>query len=59
MKRYVVECDICGREIHEWYEVKTKYVSFDRAGKTTRRNKTVICWDCRDAFIKTIRNRCY
>ena len=57
MRRYVVECDICGEEVHDWYEVKTKYVSFNnRAEKITRRNKTIICWDCREGFIKCVRN---
>lgn len=57
MRRYVVECDICGEEVHDWYEVKMKYVSFNNlAEKTTRRNKMIICWNCREGFIKCVRN---
>jgi len=58
MKRYVVECDICGKEIREleWYEIKMKYFSFNRAGKTTRCDNKVICWGCKEALVDVIRN---
>lgn len=56
MRRYVVECDICGEEIHEYYEIKMKYVSFCRAGRTTRRHDRIICWDCKETLAKMVRN---
>ena len=57
MKRYVVECDICEREVNiDWYEVKANYIFLAHGMKTTRREKMVICCDCKKAFVKMIRN---
>lgn len=58
MKRYMVECDICGEEIREleWYEIRMKFFSFSRAGKMTRREDKIICWHCKEALTDVIRN---
>ncbi len=40
MKRYVVECDICGREVeNDWYEIKGNYIYLAHGMKVTRREK--------------------
>ncbi len=57
MKRYVVECDICEREVdNEWFEIKGNYICLAHGIKINRREKMVVCYECRKAFMKAIRN---